>query len=221
MDKIARSLILLGGCALVALTPYTSADVRAQPSPSNSNVLVLEDFSRADPDGFPQGWQASRSERITRQAYQIQREGSQNFLRAKGVDSNVRIFRKIAWDPKAYPIVTWRWRLRSPSTTTEPLGAVFVSLDQDFFGIPINTKYVWSPNLPKGTLIEGGLFRPSQLVLRSGAEQVGEWIEERVNAYEDFKRIHNHEPAPQAWGISLVAGSDVEMDFGMIALARQ
>ena len=221
MDKIARSLITLGCCAFVALTLCTSADVTAQPSPSNSEVLVLEDFSKADPDGFPQGWQASRSETITRQAYQIQREGQQNFLRSKGVDSNVRIFKKIAWDPKAYPIVTWRWRLRSPSTTTEPLGAVFVSLDQDFFGIPINTKYLWSPNLPKGALIEGGLFRPAQLVLRSGAEKVGEWIEERVNAYEDFKRIHKHEPAPQAWGISLVAGPEVEMDFGMIAVARQ
>jgi hypothetical protein len=85
----------------------------------------------------------------------------------------------------------------------------------------VNTKYTWSPNVPKGTVIEGGLFRPTQMVLRSGADQVGQWVQERVNAYEDFKRIHKHEPAPQAWGISLVAGPGVEIDFGPISASRQ
>jgi hypothetical protein len=186
-----------------------------------SAELVLEDFSKAEPDGFPQGWQASRSETITRQAYQIQQEGTQTFLKCKGVDSNVRIFKRLAWDPKAFPVISWRWRLHGPSNATEPFAAVFVSLDQDFFGIPVNTKYIWSPNVPKGSVIDGGLFRPTQIVLRSGADKVGEWAQERVNAYEDFKRIHKHEPAPQAWGISLVAGPGVEIDFGPIAAARQ
>src|SRR5439155_1644089 len=47
------------------------------------------------------------------------------------------------------------------------------------------------------------------------------WIEERVNAYADFLKVHNHEPAPKAWGISLVAGPGVEVDFGSIAVAKQ
>ena len=188
---------------------------------SSAAVLLLEDFSKADADGFPQGWHASRSETITRQAYQIQQEGTQTFLRCKGVDSNARIFKRMAWDPKAFPIVSWRWRLHASSTGTEPFAAVFISLDQDFFGIPINTKYLWSPNLSKGTIVDGGLFRPAQVVLRSGAEKMGEWIDERVNAYEDFTRIHKHEPAPQAWGISLVAGPGVAIDFGPIAATRQ
>ena len=191
------------------------------PMASSASVLIIEDFSKAEADGFPQGWQASRSETITRQAYQLQHEGAQSFLKCKGVDSNVRIFKRMAWDPKAFPVVSWRWRLNTPPGGTEPVAAVFISLDQDFFGIPINTKYLWSPNLPKGTIVEGGLFRPTQLVLRSGSEKTREWVEERVNAYEDFKRIHKHEPASQAWGISLVAGPGVEIDFGPIAAARQ
>jgi hypothetical protein len=59
------------------------------------------------------------------------------------------------------------------------------------------------------------------VVLRSGSTHIAEWIDERVNAYEDFKRIHKHEPAPQAWGISLVAGPDVEIDFGTISVTQQ
>jgi hypothetical protein len=217
--RIRPRLLVLGLLAVVCAIPFLGTGEVS--TGSNGAVAIIEDFSKAEADGFPQGWQASRSETITRQAYQVQQESSQAFLKCKGVDSNVRIFKRMAWDPKAFPVVSWRWRLHTPSSGTEPVAAVFISLDQDFFGIPINTKYLWSPNLAKGTVVEGGLFRPTQIVLRSGAEKPGEWIEERVNAYEDFKRIHKHEPAPQAWGISLVAGPDVEIDFGTIAAARQ
>jgi len=193
---------------------------QAVPPQTGNAAPILEDFSKAEPDGFPQGWQASRSEAATRNAYVVQREGDQTFLKTKGVDSRLRIFKRVAWDPKAYPIVTWRWRVRTPITGPEPAAALFVSLDEDFFGIPVNTKYIWSPNLAKGTVVEGGFFRPAQVVLRTNQDKVGEWLEERVNAYEDFKRIHNHEPAPKAWGISLVTGPGVELDFGSIALAK-
>ncbi len=198
------------------------AVVTGQPAPPrNPAEQVLEDFSKGESDGFPQGWKASRSESATRKTYVVARDGEQSMLRTKGVDAQMRIFKRIAWDPKAYPVVTWRWRARSPITGTEPVAALFISLDQDFFGIPVNTKYIWSPSLAKGTVVEGGFFRPAQIVLRNNQDKVGEWIEERVNAYEDFKRIHNHEPAPQAWGISLVTGPGIELDFGSIKLARQ
>jgi len=55
---------------------------------------------------------------------------------------------------------------------------------------------------------------------QSGTKDVGQWFEERVNVYEDFKRIHQHEPAAKAWGISIIAGPGVEIDFGsMVASA--
>jgi hypothetical protein len=222
MKRLCRHLSYILILCLVALTSETLwiRIIDAQVAGS-ADVFLLEDFSKAEPDGFPEGWHASRSETITRQAYRIQQDGPQTFLRCKGVDSNVRIFKRMAWDPKAFPIISWRWKLHASSTGAEPFAAVFISLDQDFFGIPINTKYLWSPNLPQGTIVEGGLFRPAQVVLRSGPEKMGEWIDERVNAYEDFTRIHKHEPASQAWGISLVAGPGIEIDFGPIAAARQ
>jgi len=212
------ALVVLTAAAIVT----SHVAVTGQPAPSqNPAEQVLEDFSKGEADGFPQGWKASRSEAMTRQAYVVRREGELSFLKTKGVDSRMRIFKRVAWDPKTYPVVTWRWRARSPITGTEPVAALFISLDQDFFGIPVNTKYIWSPNLVKGAVVEGGLFRPTQIVLRNHLDKVGEWIEERVNAYEDFKRIHNHEPAPQAWGVSLVTGPGVELDFGSIKLAKQ
>src|SRR5947209_11251703 len=78
---------------------------------ASTSLQVLEDFSKAELDGFPVGWQASRNESVTRKAYVVTRDGEQSLLRTKGVDAQMRIFKRVAWNPKEYPIVTWRWRL--------------------------------------------------------------------------------------------------------------
>jgi hypothetical protein len=199
---------------------------------TSTSLQVLEDFSRAEQDGFPVGWQASRTESVTRKAYVVARDGEQSVLRTKGVDAQTRIFKRMAWNPKEYPIVTWRWRLpkaallgkRPIPTEPQMIAAVFISLDTDLLVIPVSTKYEWSESgSPVGTMKEGGIFGAAQIIVRSGwsLPEIGQWFEERVNAYEDFKRIHNHEPALQAWGISLVTGPGVELDFGRIAIAKQ
>src|SRR5437773_953528 len=182
---------------------------------------VLEDFTKADPDGFPVGWQASRNESVTRKAYVVARVSEQSMLRTKGVDAQMRIFKRVSWNPKEYPTVAWRWRLRAVPSTNEAWAAVFVSLDTDLLVIPVSTKYVWASAGSVGTVKEGGLFGAAEVVIRSGSQQVGQWVEERVNAYADFLKVHNHEPAPTAWGISLVTGPGVELDFGRIAIAKQ
>jgi hypothetical protein len=221
MDRFQTPRLGKGTLTAAIACALTISGSTATGQASSSAEQILEDFTKGEADGFPAGWEASRSEALTRQAYVVAREGADSFLRVKGVGSSARIFKRVTWDPKSYPIVTWRWRLRGSTSGIDPLAAVFISLDQDFLGIPVNTKYIWSPNLAKGAIIPGGLFRPAQVVLRTGAEKQGEWLDERVNAYEDFKRIHNHEPAAQAWGISLVASEGVEIDFARIAVARQ
>jgi len=197
-----------------------NGDVAIGQGPSAA-VQVLEDFTRAEPDGFPVGWQASRNESVTRKAYVVARVSEQSMLRTKGVDAQMRIFKRVSWNPKEYPTVAWRWRLRAVPSTNEAWAAVFVSLDTDLLVIPVSTKYVWASAGSVGTVKEGGLFGAAEVVIRSGSQQVGQWVEERVNAYADFLKVHNHEPAPTAWGISLVTGPGVELDFGRIAIAKQ
>jgi hypothetical protein len=182
--------------------------------------LVLENFQTKDADGFPASWdhESQRSHSKGRQAYKVQSENGTPFLSVK--DAGQRIKKKnIDWDPKAYPILTWRWRLNKAADGSEPLAAVYASLDTDLLFIPVFTKYIWSSTKPEGTLTEGGMFSGSEIVVESGTTQLGRWVEEKVNVYEDFKRIHQHEPAAKAWGISIIAGPGVEIDFGpMVAL---
>lgn len=183
--------------------------------------LVLEDFQAKEADGFPSNWEHEnqRSQSKGRDAYKVQAENGVNFLAAKDAGQRIKK-KKIDWDPKAYPVLTWRWRLQKATAENEPVAAIYASLDTDLMFIPVFTKYVWSATKPEGTFTEGGMFSGSEIVVQSGTKEVGQWFEERVNVYEDFKRIHKHEPAAKAWGISIIAGSGVEIDFGsMVASA--
>jgi hypothetical protein len=177
--------------------------------------LVLEDFQAKEADGFPANWdhENQRSQSKGRDAYKVQTENGVNFVAAKDAGQRIKK-KKIDWDPKAFPVLTWRWRLHKAATGTEPIAAIYASLDTDLMFIPVFTKYVWSASKPEGTLTEGGMFSGAEIVVQSGTKDVGQWFEERVNVYEDFKRIHQHEPAAKAWGISIIAGPGVEIDFG-------
>jgi len=182
--------------------------------------VVLEDFQHPDAEGFPEGWEGSRSKVTAKEAYSIGRDGETVYLKGKG--ANQRVYTKrITWDPKTHPLLRWRWRLRAAPDNTDVIAAVFANLDTDYMFIPVSTKYVWSGTRQKGEVKDGGFFGAAEVVLRSGNEPVGEWIEEEVNAYKDFVEIHNHEPAPKAWGISLQSGSGVEVDFGSLEISAE
>ncbi len=203
------------GCGLVVAAGLVALLMApAGPLGAEQQRLVLEDFQAKEADGFPSSWdhESQRSHSKGREAYKVQSENGSNFLSAKDAGQRIKK-KKIDWDPKAYPVLTWRWRLNKAADGTEPLAAIYASLDTDLMFIPVFTKYIWSATKPEGTLTEGGMFSGSEIVVQSGT-QVGQWVEESVNVYEDFKRIHQHEPAAKAWGISIIAGPGVEIDFG-------
>ncbi len=194
------------------LAPIAVCDGSAS---AQRETLVLEDFQAKEADGFPSNWEheSQRSHAKGRDAYKVQVENGANYLSAKDAGQRIKK-KKIDWDPKAYPVLIWRWRLIKAPTGTEPLAAIYTSLDTDLLFIPVFTKYIWSGTKPEGTLTEGGMFSGSEIVVQTGTRDLGQWFEEQVNVYEDFKRIHQHEPAAKAWGISIIAGSGVEIDFG-------
>src|ERR1043165_4166814 len=202
------------GCGCLVLAGVVSGQ---------NQSLVLENFQAKEADGFPSNWEHEnqRSQSKGRDAYKVQAENGVNFLAAKDAGQRIKK-KKIDWDPKAFPVLTWRWRLQKATMDNEPIAAIYASLDTDLMFIPVFTKYVWSATKPEGTFTEGGMFSGSEIVVQSGTKDVGQWFEERGNAYEDFKRIHQHEPAPKAWGISIIAGPGVEIDLGsMVASAAR
>lgn len=195
------------------------AEEPAIPEASTDSILI-EDFGNPGERGFPKGWGAQRSVVTAHETYMIQEEEGVSFLRSQNASQRVYT-KQMTWDPKTHPVLVWRWRLQAVPEGEEFIAAVYPSLDTDMMFIPVNTKYVWSATLPVGSMKEGGMFSSTEIVIRSGPEPVGEWVEERVNVYKDFLEIHNHEPADLAWGISLLGGSAVEIDFGSLRVEAQ
>ncbi len=142
---------------------------------AQSQSLVLEDFQTKDAEGFPLNWEHEnqRSQSKGRDAYKVQTEDGVSFLAVKDAGQRIKK-KKIDWDPKAFPVLSWRWRLQKATTDTEPIAAMYASLDTDLMFIPVFTKYVWSATKPDGTFTEGGIFSGSEIVVQSGTKAVGE-----------------------------------------------
>lgn len=177
--------------------------------------VVIDDFETAPIGGFPPGWKAWRGDTDeAKRVYRIQEENGNRYLAAEDDGASIIIRKELrSWNPREYPILSWRWRARKlPKGGDERIGekndsavAVYVVLDQNFFHIPKTLKYVWSTTLPAGTEHRrGGIGRPHVIVLQSGPETLRQWVTESVNVYEDFIRVFGKEPPDKAVGIGVL-----------------
>jgi hypothetical protein len=101
------------------------------------------------------------------------------------------------------PILEWRWRVDArysdiDETTREGddyPARVYVVAERwpAFRSRAIN--YVWASEQPAGTTWENAFASQfMMLAVRSGSERLGEWVTERRNVLEDFRRLHDLEP---------------------------
>ncbi len=174
-------------------------------------VIQVEDFSRFKPGTFPESWQARGGDGS--KVYTI-KANLESYLEAKAINSAVSIAKKFEYDLKEYPCLSWQWRVfelprggdERYKETGDSAAAVYVI----FPGLlrPDNIKYVWSSSLPIGTTTESPYNSKTKIVvLRNQSSRLGAWISEKVNAYEDYKRLFGHEPK-HVQAIGLMSDSD-------------
>lgn len=197
--------------------------------------FVLEDFSPGGVGAFPAGWYWRGKDDAKPKRYVVREEDGRRFLNAKDDSQSVVIIKKVSWRLRDYPVLTWRWRVKSlPPGGDERVGekndsaaGLYVVFSQNWLGIPKQIKYVWSTTLPAGTVADRKLIgRPRVLVLRSGQTGVGEWKAERVNLLEDYRRIWGGEPEERTVGIAILTDADAthtfaEADYADIVASRE
>jgi len=134
-------------------------------------------------------------------------------------ESSFGISRKIDVDPKEYPYLTWKWAAtRLPDgadvrrgETDDQAAQVYVVFTPTGFPHALTAPllgYIWDTDCPKGTMgtnthpLAG---RVRYIVLRNKADKLGQWITEKRNIYEDyrklFKDINGGEP-PNVVGVT-------------------
>jgi len=198
--------------SLIALLLLVSSIGAGAGAASASECVPLDDFSRGRPGEFPPEWKPRKES--GRPAYSIREEGGRRFLRGVARRLGIQAGREVTWDLEVYPILAWSWRpIEFPkdsderkSTTNDSAVSVYAVFPTSPVSVK-SVKYTWSRVVPAGTHLMSSAGNTQVRVLRSGA-QAGQWVDERVNLREDYRKYFGGSEVPKPAGIAVLTDSD-------------
>lgn len=237
--------------ALVSVIAAAPIPARAH----DASALVVGHFSAASPgDQPPAGWKPLTFKKIpTHTRYRLIKDGETTVIRAVSEASASGLTKEVAIDPREYPLVRWRWKVENLLQRSdvrhkdgddypvrlyiafayEPDKVSFsrklkYHAGRALFGdIPIAAiNYIWERAAPVGTVIENAYTDFAQMVVvQSGPANVGRWVEEERNVYEDYKRAFGGEP-PMIKGVAIMSDTDNTKErttayYGDISFVKQ
>jgi hypothetical protein len=177
------------------------------------DCVTVDNFSKGKVGEFPPEWKPRKDS--GREVYSIQEMDGLRFLHAIARGLGIQAAKQYEWDPKAYPILAWSWRpIEFPngsderqSKTNDSAVSVYAVFPHTSWSVK-SLKYVWSAVVPVGTRLtsSGGLTQVR--IVRSGTDGKGQWKEERVNVFEDYKKSFDETDTPKASGIAVLTDSD-------------
>jgi Protein of unknown function (DUF3047) len=155
-------------------------------------------------------------------------------IRAVGRGSASGLYRDTEYRVEDCPWLEWTWRVDQLQKTAD----IRVKSREDFaaaifliFGRPSMTNrevpalaYVWaSDSLPVGTVVASPRHPRSvrSVVVRSGGDRLGQWLHERRDVVEDFRKAFGRAPPPAVAVVALFTDNDqtgepVEAYYGAI-----
>lgn len=69
-------------------------------------------------------------------------------------------------------------------------------------------NYIWGNRLPKETIIPNAYTNKAKMiVIESDPSQIGQWIKEERNLYEDYQRAFGSKPPP-ILGVTIMTDTD-------------
>lgn len=203
--KSSLPTILFGVLAMLA----AGCDWRSPQTPvAKGDGLELTSFAEG-----VEGWNTRQDDKERVPGLDTIRQDSTLWLSvkaAKGAASRWR--RKVRWSAEEYPFLEWRWtpgrkvdsirfpRRNAPATVL----AVDVTLASSF-GIHKTIRYVWSARSDRHVQYHRDAWHPKVVVLRDADDSVGLPLSERVNVWQDFRRLWGTTPRHQALSISVFA----------------
>ena len=152
---------------------------------------------------LPSGW--NLREFAGRAQVEVVREDSRFALRLVSQGTSFALYRDVALDLKQFPILTWRWKvMKLPTGGDIRVRASDDQAAQLYLVFPrwplprINSKvvgYIWDSRAPVGsTLTSPHAANVKVVVLQSGAERLGRWVQEQRDVYRDYMELFNREP---------------------------
>ncbi|MDR0307865.1 MAG: DUF3047 domain-containing protein [Chitinispirillales bacterium] len=193
-----------------------------------ADIFVIDTFSfcrSRDYPTLPCDWGPFQKKHKTG-FYTLERENESYYVKHKSTSEAVSIGKPVEIDIKNYSRLSWRWRVHAlPAGGDErnkKSGDSGASVYVVFKGVkPMNNiiKYVWSTTLPVGTLTQSPHHsRTKIVVLRSGEDQTGIWVEESVDLLSDYIKLFSDDSPPMTIAFAIMSDGDdtnsyVEADY--------
>jgi CO dehydrogenase/acetyl-CoA synthase gamma subunit (corrinoid Fe-S protein) len=200
-------------------------------------VLEVGKFSASQVgQAIPDGWKPLTFKKIPKHtSYEVVKDEDVTVVKAVSEASASGLIKQVVIDPKEFPIVRWRWKIDNVLQRSdvalkegddfparlyitfeyEPDKVSFgkklkFKVGQALFGdIPIAAlNYIWETKTPVGTIVENAYTDFAKMVIvESGTQKVGMWIDEERNVYEDYKQAFREEP-PMINGVAIMSDTD-------------
>jgi len=144
------------------------------------------------------------------------------YLQAKSNEASSGLLYRIKFQPKKLPLMSWYWKVTEfpkKEIKTETGGGW---IERDDFAARVyvifaswnlfniqSLEYIWAENIPEGTVIASPYFKNLKLiVVESGRDNMGNWVFEKRNIYDDYKMAFGRIPKRKVSAIALMTDSD-------------
>jgi hypothetical protein len=173
--------------------------------------VVIDDFE----DDLRPEWEVKEFKGRTVYLVAHDDEGS-HVLKAESRDAASGLIFKLEYSLRDYPILAWRWKVanildkgdETKKTGDDYPARVYVVFPHWFFPKTKSINYIWANKLPKGQHVPNPFTGNAVMVaVQSGRGNVGRWISERRNVYEDYRRLFGEEP-PMVGAIAIMTDTD-------------
>ncbi|MBI4824418.1 MAG: DUF3047 domain-containing protein [Nitrospirae bacterium] len=189
MEKIVK-------IAFVLIAVFLSTDSFGE------QTIVIGFDGNPDPKGVPSGWELK--EKKGKADFKVLTEGEEKVIFMKSVVSSFSLQKDIKINLKEYPYLTFRWKVvklpdggdvRKGKTNDQALQTMIAFEEGKIL------SYIWDTTAPQGTVSEESVPWPISLqikvlTLKSGTQELGQWVTITRNVYEDFNRLFGEEPPP-------------------------
>jgi hypothetical protein len=200
--------------------------------------LAVGRFSEATPgEKPPDGWQPMTFSRIERHTdYSLVKADGGIVVKAVSEQAASGLTRAVAIDPREYPFIQWRWKVRNllqKGDVTRKDGddypaRIYISFafDPDRAGYLERAKhaaarlvygedvpyraisYVWGSNSPAGTVVANTYTdRVMMFVVRDRDDTLQQWVTEKRNLFADYTRAFGEDPTTVS-GVAIMTDTD-------------
>jgi hypothetical protein len=201
------------------------------------SVIEVAKFSSGEVgQTLPEGWKLLTFKKIPKHtSYEVVRDEGVTVVKAVSEASASGLIKSVTIDPKEYPIIRWRWKIDNVLQHSDVAlkegddfpARIYITFEYDpdkvtfgkklkfkagqalFGDIPIAAiNYIWETKTPVGTIVENAYTDFAKMVIvESGTQKVGMWVEEERNIYEDYKKAFGEDP-PMINGVAIMSDTD-------------